>query len=71
MVELLKKIFSEDNGNSSSMRILVAFVIVIVLFNWTWINIKTGQIIAFDWQDLGLIIGPLFAKAYQKGKEKE
>jgi len=65
----LKTSLSEDNGNPSSMRGLVALVVVVVLFNWTWINISTGTLVSFDWQDLMVIVGPLLAKGYQKGKE--
>ena len=65
----LKEILSENDGNLSTMRIMVFFIIFVVMFNWTWINIATGTLISFDFADLGLIIGPLFAKGYQKGKE--
>ena len=70
ILNTIKEIFSEDNGNISTMRILIFFIITVVLFNWTWINIATGTLVGFDWADLGLIIGPLFAKSYQKGKEE-
>ena len=69
MIETIKKILSEDNGNPSTMRYLTMFIVVVVLFNWTYITIKTGNLAGFDWQEIGLIIGPLVAKAYQKGKE--
>lgn len=69
-MNFLKEMLSEDNGNISTMRILAFFIIAVVMFNWTWINIATGSIISFDWADLGLILGPLFAKGYQKGREK-
>jgi len=51
------------------MRSMMFFIIVVVMFNWTWINIKTGTIVPMDWSNLGLIIGPLGFKAWQKGKE--
>ena len=64
-----KNAMSEDNGNLSSMRILILIIIITVLFNWTYYNITSGTLASFSWQDIGVIIGPLLAKAYQKGKE--
>jgi len=66
----IREIFSDDGGNMSSMRLLVFLVVGTLLFNWTWINITTGTIVSFDWADMGLILGSLFIKGYQKGKEK-
>lgn len=60
---------SEDNGNTSSMRILVAVVVLVFLGNWTYFNIANGTLVSFDWQDLSVILGALSVKAYQKGKE--
>jgi len=65
----VRESLSEDNGNLSSMRILTALVVVVVLGNWTYINVTTGVLHGFDWQDLGVILGPLGAKTWQKGKE--
>ena len=69
-MNILKEFLSEDNGNLSTMRIIILFVIFVVMFNWTWINIVTGTIVSFSWPDFRVILGPLFAKAYQKGKEE-
>ncbi len=65
----MKQFFTEDNGNFSFMRLAVFIILVTVLFNWTWFNITHGTIISFDWEEMLLIIGPLFLKAYQKRKE--
>jgi len=64
-----KSILAESSGQPSTMRILVAIVVLTVLFNWTYINLKTGTLVGFDWQDLMVIVGPLIAKGYQKSKE--
>ena len=69
MGKVVGKVLSEDNGNLSTMRILVFLIVAVILFNWTWFNIHHNVISSFDWQDLALIVGPLFAKAYQKSKE--
>lgn len=70
MINIIKDSLSEDNGNISSMRWLAALIVIVTLGNWTYINIVTQTFTQFDWQSLGLIIGTLFTKAYQKGKEK-
>jgi hypothetical protein len=68
-MNLVQKILSEDNGNLSTMRVLVGLVVVTVLFNWTYFNVTQHQLVGFAWQDLGTLFLPLLAKAYQKGKE--
>ena len=65
----IQNMVSEDNGNTSSMRILVAVVILVFLGNWTYFNATNGTLVSFDWQDLSVILGALGVKAYQKGKE--
>lgn len=65
----IKNMISEDNGNTSSMRVLAGFVVIVMLGNWTYFNITHNTLVSFDWQDLSLILGALGVKAYQKGKE--
>lgn len=71
MFNALTNIFSEGNGNLSSMRVLISFVIAIVTLTWAVTCIRQGVLIGFDWQEVGLITGLLGVKAYQKGKEEE
>jgi len=66
----VKQIISEDNGNLSSMRILSALIIVIILGNYTYFNIRNGSMGVFDMKDLIAMLGPLGIKMLQKGKEK-
>ena len=61
--------FSTQAGEPSSMRLLVAFVVVLKLSVWAYLCIKSGQNIPFSVEDIGVIVGVLGAKAYQKGKE--
>lgn len=67
--DISNKIFSEDNGNLSSMRIIVFIIVIVVLFNWTYYNIISGTLTGFNWEDIAVLVGPLLAKSYQKGKE--
>ena len=68
-LDSLKQMFSEDNGNLSSMRLLSTLIVVIVLGNWTWFNITNNTIAGFDVQDIGLVLGALGIKGWQKRSE--
>ena len=65
----LKAVISEDNGNLSTMRILTFLIVGVILFNWTFFNLANNTLSSFAWQDMAVVLGPLFAKAFQKGKE--
>ncbi|GAG78794.1 unnamed protein product, partial [marine sediment metagenome] len=41
----------------------------VILFNWTFFNLANNTLSSFAWQDMAVVLGPLFAKAFQKGKE--
>ena len=73
MKKILKKLvelISEDNGNLSSMRIIVFLIVITVLGNWTWYNISHGTLVGFDWEELSAIGIPLLFKAVQKKIEQ-
>ena len=67
---MVAQMFQEDNGQFSAMRVLVFVIVGTVLFNWTYFNLKSGQLSGFDWADLMVVVGPLLAKAAQKKVEK-
>ena len=63
----ITKLFCDDNGNTSSMRVAVYFVITVLLVPWVkaaWITYTP-----LDMNTAGVIVGLLLTKAYQKGKE--
>ncbi len=66
----VQQVFQEDNGNTSSMRVLTALIVLVVLGNWTYFNVTTGSMVAFDLNDVMVMLAPLGVKAWQKGKEK-
>lgn len=69
MINFLKMIMSEDNGNPSMMRfgtLVISFVVVGV---WAYTCINTGQLVSFDYEEIGLLLGLQGIKAYQKEKE--
>lgn len=65
----VKNILSEDNGNPSMMRVVAALIPLVVVGTWSWHCISTGQLVGFDYEEVAALIGPLAAKAWQKGKE--
>ena len=65
----LKEMLSEDNGNLSMMRVVSTIIPLIIVGTWAWISITNGQLVSFDIPDVIAVLGPLGAKAYQKGKE--
>lgn len=69
MTEWLKCILEDNGGNPSSMRILVAFIVVIQMIGWAFVCFKTTTLPPMDWQQVATVIGALGVKAYQKGKE--
>lgn len=69
MIEYIKSFFTDNSGNNSSLRILIFLVVIVFLFNWTWINIKTGQLTPISWEQAGLLVGSFWAKAKQKEYE--
>ena len=70
MFDFIGEMFSERKGtafsHASMMRVLITFIIVVVMFNWTFFNIKAGKMLPLDWQMIIVIIGSLSAKAMQK-----
>lgn len=65
----IKGIFSDDGGNLSSMRVLSASVVMIVLGTWATYCLRNNVLVGFDMADIGLILGALGAKAWQKKSE--
>ena len=42
--------FQDSAGNNSLMRAVVFLIVAVILFNWTWINIKTGTFTPEEWE---------------------
>jgi hypothetical protein len=61
----LLQIVCGADGNPSTMRIAVLLIIGAILANWTYLTIHTGAAQSLDWQQVGLALGALTAKAAQ------
>ena len=67
---MIKEMFSEDNGNLSTIRMLVSFIVFVMMFNYTFFCLSSGTLASFSWSDLMMVLGPLLVKSYQKIKEE-
>ena len=68
---MITQFLKEDNGNFSSMRFLVIFIVVVQMLVWAGMCFKNGQIISWDYQDMSVIGVALGAKVWSKGKESK
>lgn len=71
MLHLLKEMLSESNGNLSSTRFMMIIAVTIILITWSITCIRSGQLISFDWQDLGVLSVFLGAKVASKPFENK
>lgn len=80
-MNFLKAMFREKDGTPSSMRLLVAVVVVVLLGNWTMANMaalydalwqggRAGLEVSLQMADVVALVGSLGAKGYQKKNEK-
>ncbi len=69
MKKWIKQTFSEYGDFPSWLRQIGTLIIVVILFNWTYFCIRSGQFISLDWTSLSVLIGVLAAKALQKTQE--
>ncbi len=65
----ISNFLKENNGNESSMRLLVAFIVVAVMGTWSYVSVKTSVMAPLDLPTVLTIVGSLLAKAWQKEKE--
>ncbi len=61
------KLFCDDKGNLSSTRVAMYIIIATLLI--PWVKAAWGTYVPLDMNTAGAIVGMLFAKGYQKGKE--
>lgn len=68
-MRLFLKIFEDDQGNLSSMRIGFIIFIVVFLGNWTYANIMYNQFHPLNFGDMGALASVFIAKAVSKKEE--
>jgi len=71
LLNYVQSIFSDDSGNDSSLRFLIAIVIIVIFFNWTFFNIKNNVFSDLS-SDMMIFIFSLFGtKVFQKKYENK
>lgn len=66
----ISNFLKESNGNESSMRMLVAFIVAVIMGTWCFVSIKTSALAPLNMETVLALLGSLMAKAWQKGKEE-
>jgi len=62
-------LFKEPNGNLSTMRVLTAFVVISVVGTWCALSVMRGEFIELPATQIGLVLGALGLKGWQRGRE--
>ncbi len=70
MTNPLAGVLSEDNGQASMTRLINLLVTVVVLGNWSFVNISDVELHNLDTGSIGLIVATLTAKVFQKKTEE-
>ena len=52
------------------MRFAMVFIVVVVLGTWAWVSIQKGELQSIDTEVMGIVLGALGIKAYQRGNEQ-
>jgi hypothetical protein len=67
----LKQALSEGDGQVSSTRLVMVFVSVVSTLVWAAACVlpQHVQLITPPWEVVGLIVGAMGAKAWQRGRE--
>lgn len=67
----LPEFFEEDNGGLSNTRLLTTFIVVAPVLMWMVLCLYHMAIVAYDNSVLGLQLGSLGLKGYQKSSEQK
>jgi len=60
---------SEGDGSPSTMRVLNVVIVVVVLGCWAVVTIHSWQLQPITVEQMGLVLGAMGIKAWQRGKE--
>lgn len=68
-MNILSALMSDNSGNPSSMRVAALGVVGAILGPWAYVTCHTGVVQPLSTEHVGLVLGALAAKAYQKVTE--
>lgn len=72
-MKAITALLSEDGtvAGISTMRAAVLFILVVTLVPNAWLTIKTGVDHPVDWSTVGLCMGALGVKGWQRSRESD
>ena len=72
-MKAITALLSEDGtvAGISTMRAAVLFILVVTLVPNAWLTLKTGVDHPVDWSAVGLCMGALGVKGWQRGREDQ
>jgi hypothetical protein len=71
-VKFLATMLSEDGSgaSASTMRVASLLVVLFILAPRCWVAVQSGTIPSLSTEEVGMVLGTLGIKAYQRGKEE-
>ena len=64
-------LLSGPSGKPSTMRGVTWFVAIVVVGTWSWVSMSKLELQPISSEQLALVLGPIAAKAWQRGKESD
>ena len=68
-MNFLFRALAESDGNPSSMRLATFVIVGSVMAGWLYVTIHIGALQPLSTEQVGLVLGTLGVKAWQRGKE--
>jgi hypothetical protein len=68
-MKFLTDMLSEGDGSPSTMRVLNVVIVVAVIGCWSAVSLHSWQLQPLSVEQMGLVLGALGIKAWQRGKE--
>ena len=68
-MNFLVRALAESDGNPSSMRLATFLIVGSLMAGWLYVTVHTGILQPLSAEQVGLVLGTLGVKAWQRGKE--
>jgi hypothetical protein len=68
-MKFFSDMLSEGDGSPSTMRVLNLLIVAVVLGCWSAVSIHKWELQPLSVEEMGLILGALGMKAWQRGRE--
>lgn len=68
-MNFLARTLAESDGNPSTMRFATILIAGAIIAGWLYVTVKTSVLQPLAPEHVGLVLGTLGIKAWQRGKE--